>query len=257
MHQNSGGPLFVENTSEANFYSQIGIVSSGVECGAYDHPSVFTDIMYYYGWIQRKLCSGDIALSSNSTLCQDTLRDLNPSATSSDWDVPGLSTVCSNEIARFFDDPNVSDAAGLVEEGAVISCNEDGCTREYFSEDTDVLLDVCEDNGGIAYSYILQFQCSSFGQEQLLTYRNFMWCVGKECTFEETENYIENILIKQLGNDGEGVCKVAENIDYTEFHDDDIYSIEATSHVRSLSLWDHLYITFSVGILLQLILSQD
>jgi hypothetical protein len=67
----SGGPM-VYFDSQTNKYIQVGLVSWGEGCGQPNKPGVYTNLSFYFNWIQQVVCQESIFKKTSETeLCKN------------------------------------------------------------------------------------------------------------------------------------------------------------------------------------------
>jgi len=179
----SGGPIFYVNTtaSPSPQYLQLGIVSFGIDCALADHPSVYTDVEYYYGWIQNILCSGnDFEGTNTPSFCDDILA-VNPSASPSAYSVPGLSPTCVGEIFEIAENEEYNEVLNET----VVNCDITTLTCTISDSELENVRDACNESNGTFYSNGYTLECSGDSE----TYTNYPWCLGRSCTFDEYFEY--------------------------------------------------------------------
>ena len=187
----SGGPIFYVNTTDSPSpqYLQLGIVSFGVNCGLAGHPGVYTDVEYYYGWIQNVLCSGDDFEGTNtSSFCDDILA-VNPSASPSPYYLPGLSPACSEELVELILDEELNAAINVTSDSANCDNTTSSCT--FTDSDLEFVRDACNESNGIFYSIGYTLECSG---DVVEAYTNYPSCIGRSCTFDEYVDFVGSYL---------------------------------------------------------------
>ena len=187
----SGGPIFYVNTTDSPSpqYLQLGIVSFGEECALAGHPGVYTDVEYYYGWIQNVLCSGDDFEGTNtSSFCDDILA-VNPSASPSTYSVPGLSPACAEEVIDLILDGELNAAFNETFDNP--NCNDITSTCTFSDSDLEIGRDACNEANGTFYSNGYTLECSG---DVVEAYTNYPWCIGRSCTFDEYFEFSSSLL---------------------------------------------------------------
>jgi len=186
----SGGPIFYVNTTDSPSpqYLQLGIVSFGVNCGLAGHPGVYTDVEYYYGWIQNVLCSGDDFEGTNtSSFCDDILA-VNPSASPSPHSAPGLSPACADELVELFFDEELNAAINVTSDS--VNCDSLTSTCTFSDSGLEIVGDACNEANGTFYSTGYTLECSG---DVVETYTNYPSCIGRSCTFDEYFEFVGSI----------------------------------------------------------------
>jgi len=189
----SGGPLFLQH-SETEAYYQVGIVSFGIDCALEDHPGIYTDIAYYFGWIQNKLCSGEDPMSLNATICSDggTYSPIQSPAVPSPTMGPYndmFDDECDEELNEISSNPEVQ-FVEAIQNNLISVCNGYNCIIDY-SSTTDLMYSACEIAGGDAQTFNFHFECS--GEEKVtVDYINLSSCRGKSCDPQAFEQYYED-----------------------------------------------------------------
>jgi len=188
----SGGPIFYVNTTDSPSpqYLQLGIVSFGIECALSGHPSVYTDVEYYFGWIQEVLCSGnDFEGSETSSFCEAKLA-VNPSASPSPFSLPGLNQTCVEELVEIDHDDEYNDVLNEALDRANCFISTSTTRRCTFSNaDLEIVRDACDESNGTFYSNGYTFECSGYSD----TYINYPWCIGRSCNFDEYFDFLGSI----------------------------------------------------------------
>ena len=177
----SGGPIFYVNTTDSPSpqYLQLGIVSFGEGCAVAGHPGVYTDVEYYYGWIQDVLCSGDDFEGTNTSSFCDDMVAVNPSASPSPYYIPGLSPACGDELVELILDEELN--AALNETSSSANCDITTSTCTFSDSDLEIVRDACNEANGTFYSTGYTLECSG----DSVTYTNSPSCIGRSCTFDE------------------------------------------------------------------------
>jgi len=233
----SGGPLFYTTSLSDPQYIQVGIISFDYECGGVDHPTIYTDVSYYFGWIQSKLCSDENPLSPNSTLCADLpLREVMPPATSSIRSYITLSEECSDDMIML---DNNEELAKVEAENSVptLICDADVtlCSAEYLAfvrEIEDVCTPEGEDEIGQIETFDYEFECKKDdGDIVIVELTDLTYCVGLSCTSEEITEYYDSRYTTSLNDvDGLNDCVIVSGGEFVGI------SFLYTS-IAAISLW--------------------